>query len=227
VEGLAIWVPWPVLSGRGMDGHGQARTNTDKHGRTRTSTDEHGQARTNTDKHGRTRTARRGSVVFRKTLLSVYVHRIPAGASWRSYRITSHAPGNAEPQLGTPGPCQVGIRRQRARSRAGARRSRGAARAFSPRFFPALFPRAFSPRFFPALFPRAFSPRFFPLTTIRHGSNHRGSASATDSVSRKGPSPKPHSTTRNGARTGNTASSRSTKRAKACPATPSRRWCRK
>jgi hypothetical protein len=28
-EGLAIWVPWPVLSGRGMDGHGQARTNTD------------------------------------------------------------------------------------------------------------------------------------------------------------------------------------------------------
>ena len=28
-EGLAIWVPWPLLSGPGMDGHGQARTNTD------------------------------------------------------------------------------------------------------------------------------------------------------------------------------------------------------
>ena len=26
---LAIWVPWPVLSEGGMDGHGQARTNTD------------------------------------------------------------------------------------------------------------------------------------------------------------------------------------------------------
>jgi len=29
-EGLAKWVPWPVLSERGMDGHGQARTNTDR-----------------------------------------------------------------------------------------------------------------------------------------------------------------------------------------------------
>ena len=29
-EGLAIWVPWPLLSGRGMDGHGQAQANTDR-----------------------------------------------------------------------------------------------------------------------------------------------------------------------------------------------------
>ena len=28
-EGLAIWVLWPVLSERGTDGHGRARTNTD------------------------------------------------------------------------------------------------------------------------------------------------------------------------------------------------------
>ena len=29
-EGLAIWVPWPVVPEREMDGHGQARTNTDR-----------------------------------------------------------------------------------------------------------------------------------------------------------------------------------------------------
>ena len=27
--GLAMWVPWPVLSERGIDGHGQARTDRD------------------------------------------------------------------------------------------------------------------------------------------------------------------------------------------------------
>jgi hypothetical protein len=33
-EGLAIWVPRPVPSGRGMDGHGQAWTGMDEHGQT-------------------------------------------------------------------------------------------------------------------------------------------------------------------------------------------------
>jgi hypothetical protein len=47
------------------------------------------------------------------------------GVSWRSYTITSHSPGNPEPQLGMLGPCQVGILRRRPRSRAGARRSQG------------------------------------------------------------------------------------------------------
>ncbi len=33
---------------------------------------------------------------------------------------------------------------------------------FSPRFFPAIFPRDFTPRLTPAIFPRDFSPRFSP-----------------------------------------------------------------
>ena len=203
-------------------------------GRTRTSTDEHGQARTNTDKHGRTRTStdepeRPGEGVW-------YFARPCSLCTSIESRRAHPGEATASPPmlLGTPSPSSalpVHAKLGFGGSERGAELGLGVPggqpalfpRAFSRRFFPALFPRAFSPRFLPALFPL----RFFPLTTIRHGSNHRGSASATDSVSRKGPSPKPHSTTRNGARTGNTASSRSTKRAKACPATPSRRWCRK
>ena len=181
-------------------------------GRTRTSTDEHGQAWTNTDKHGRTRTStdepeRPGEGVW-------YFARPCSLCTSIESRRAHPGEATASPPmlLGTPSPSSalpVHAKLGFGGSERGAELGLGV------------------PGGQPALFPRAFSPRFFPLTTIRHGSNHRGSASATDSVSRKGPSPKPHSTTRNGARTGNTASSRSTKRAKACPATPSRRWCRK
>jgi hypothetical protein len=76
-------------------------------------------------------------------------------------------------------------------------------------------------------FPGAFSWGVFPLTTIRRGSNHRGSGGATDSVSRKGAEAKPPSRTRNGARTGNTASSPATKPVKARRETRRRPSCRR
>jgi hypothetical protein len=62
--------------------------------------------------------------------------------------------------VGTCGPCQVGIRRQRVRSRAGARRSQGGQTA--PQTAP------------------------FPLDNHPAWQEHRGSAGATDPVSRKG-----------------------------------------